>query len=277
VMTTRQLLDAGVDRNAIAHRVATGRLTRLHRGVYRLGPVDGARTAEAAALLACGRASHLSQATGAVLWGLPIDAPSAIHVTAPTRRSREGIILHEGRLTAADRALREGLRLTSPARTLLDLAPHVTPALLERLVEEAQVLRLVTRRQLEARSGRGAPALRAALAAHDQPSMIRSEAERRLLALVRAAGLPHPEANAYVAGKEVDLLWRAERVIVEMDSWDFHSSRAAFERDRARDQELTALGFAVIRVTWRQIVSEPERLVARLAVTLFHHSAMGQE
>jgi very-short-patch-repair endonuclease len=58
-----------------------------------------------------------------------------------------------------------------------------------------------------------------------------------------------------------------------MDSWDFHSSRAAFERDRARDQELTALGYAVIRVTWRQIVREPERVVARLAVTLFRQGA----
>jgi very-short-patch-repair endonuclease len=276
-ITTRQLHEAGVDRNGIAHRVATGRLTRLHRGVYRLGPADGARTAEAAALLACGRGAHLSHATAAVLWGLPLDAPSQVHVTVPRERVHEGIEVHVSAPKPADRALRDGLRLTSPARTLLDLGAELDAHTLERLVEEAQVLRLVTRRQLDVRDRKGAVALRAALAAHDTPSMTRSEAERRLLRLVRAAGLPHPEANAYVAGKEVDLLWRAERTIAEMDSWEFHSSRASFERDRARDQELIALGYAVIRVTWRQIVREPERIVARLAVTLFRHGLMGRE
>jgi very-short-patch-repair endonuclease len=84
------------------------------------------------------------------------------------------------------------------------------------------------------------------------------------------------EILAAIARRQ-DLLWRAERTIVEMDSWEFHSSRASFERDRARDQELIALGYAVIRVTWRQIVREPERIAARLAVTLFRHMLTGRE
>jgi predicted transcriptional regulator of viral defense system len=76
-----------VDRNGIAHRVATGRLTRLHRGVYRLGPADAPRTREAAALLACGSAAYLSHASAAILWRLPLDAPALVHVTAPSRPS----------------------------------------------------------------------------------------------------------------------------------------------------------------------------------------------
>src|SRR5215217_1394253 len=197
VITIAQLREAGVDDNAIAHRVATGRLTRLHRGVYRLGPAETLRTPEAAALLACGPRSHLSHHTAVILWGLPLDAPTFVHVTSGRRRPRDGVVIHRREVTGADRALRDGLRVTSVARTLLDLAAVLDQRTLERLVEEAHVRRLVTRGQLVARGRRGALALRAALAAHDQPAMTRSEAERRLLALVRAAGLPHPEANAY--------------------------------------------------------------------------------
>jgi very-short-patch-repair endonuclease len=111
---------------------------------------------------------------------------------------------------------------------------------------------------------RGRRALRAAL--EHEPAPTRSEAERRLLALIRAARLPRPETNVVVSGYEVDLLWREQRVIVEVDGFAFHSTRQAFERDRARDAALQAAGYRVIRVTWRQIVDEPHALVAQLAV-----------
>lgn len=89
-----------------------------------------------------------------------------------------------------------------------------------------------------------------------------------MLGLIRAAGLPTPEVNVRVAGHEVDLLWRAQRLVVEVDGFAFHSSRAAFERDRLRDADLLAAGYRVIRITWRRLTQEPEAVVASLAVAL---------
>ncbi len=141
---------------------------------------------------------------------------------------------------------------------------------LARALEEAEVQRLVTRRQLAAlldRSRRraGAGALRRALARYDTPALTRSEAERQMLELIRAARLPTPRTNTPVNGHEVDLLWPEHRLIVEIDGFTFHSTRTAFERDRARDQELQTAGYRVIRITWRQIQEEPEALIATLA------------
>ena len=96
----------------------------------------------------------------------------------------------------------------------------------------------------------------------------RNDAERRLLALVAQAGLPQPIANARVLGMEVDLLWPAERVVVEFDGWAAHGHSAAFERDRRRGQVLSAAGYTVFRVTWRQLTEEPVAVAVRLARTL---------
>lgn len=100
------------------------------------------------------------------------------------------------------------------------------------------------------------------------PAFTRSEAEERFLAVVRKAHLPAPETNARVGGSEVDFLWRRERFVVEVDGFAFHASKRQFEIDRARDANLTSLGFTVMRVTWGQIVNEPEALIARLAQSL---------
>ncbi len=94
----------------------------------------------------------------------------------------------------------------------------------------------------------------------------RKVAERRFLELIRAARLPEPETNARVHGYEVDLLWRDQRLIVEVDGYAFHSTRGSFERDRRRDADLSARNHRVLRVTWRQITTEPEALVATLAL-----------
>ena len=110
--------------------------------------------------------------------------------------------------------------------------------------------------------------LRVLLDRREGPALTRSEAEGRLLALVRAARLSRPELNVRVAGHEVDFLWREVGLVVEVDGFAFHSSREAFERDRLRDAELQAHGFTVMRVTWRQLVDTPEALVARLAAVL---------
>lgn len=101
-----------------------------------------------------------------------------------------------------------------------------------------------------------------------RPEMTRSEAERRFLALIRAARLPTPRTNVRVGRHEVDFVWPAERLIVEVDGFRYHGSRHAFERDRARDTDLAALGYTVVRVTWRQITEESHALIARIARAL---------
>ena len=106
------------------------------------------------------------------------------------------------------------------------------------------------------------------LAADAAPALTRSQAEERLLALLRAAELPPTAVNGRLGGHEVELLWAAQRLVVEVDGFAYHGGRAAFERHRLRDAELQAAGYRVVRVTWRQLVERPEALIARLAQAL---------
>ena len=228
-----------------------------------------------AAVLACGDGAVVSHRSAAHLWALlPYPAQQRpINVTVRSRHSRlrPGIRVHRvGRLDPRDVRTYNRVPVTTPARTLLDLAGAESPRAFEQALAEAETRRLVTRRHLEAvlernRKRPGAGVLRAALARDASPAWTRSEAEERFLALIRKAGLPAPETNVQLGPYEVDLLWRAERLIVEVDGFRFHSSRAAFERDRLRDAELQADGFRVIRVTWRQLADQPEAMLARLA------------
>lgn len=218
----------------------------------------------------------MSHRAAAAMWGMrpPWHGDVDVTVTAGHPRDKPGVSVHRVRhLDPRDVTRREGIPLTTPARTLLDLAAALDRRELARALEEAEVQRLVTRRQLTAllsrsRGRAGAKALRAALACYDAPSLTRSEAERRMLELIRAARLPAPRTNAHVNGYEVDLLWPEQRLIVEVDGFAFHSTRKAFERDRARDAQLQAAGYRVLRITWRQIQDEPEALIATLAVSL---------
>lgn len=118
------------------------------------------------------------------------------------------------------------------------------------------------------RRRRGAPLLRAAILDGRGPTLTRSEAEARFLELVRRGGLPPPAANVVVEGYEVDFLWRAERLVVEVDGFGYHASRSRFEADRRRDSDLVAKGFRVVRVTWRQLTREPDATLARVAAAL---------
>jgi very-short-patch-repair endonuclease len=265
MVTTRQLAAAGLGRRAVAHRVATGRLVRRFRGVYQVGPVLAPFGREMAAVLACGATALLSHHSAAAIWAIRPHHDGDVHVAVAghDQRSRPGLRLH--RSLALIAAVHDGLPLTTPARTLLDLATVLPQHQLDRATEEAQVLRLTTREELQqVLDGRpGSAALRRAL--HTEPALTRSEAERRLLDLVRAARLPRPETNVVVAGHEVDLLWREHKLIVEVDGFAYHATRNAFERDRARDATLQAAGHRVIRLTWRRIAQEPHAVVARLA------------
>jgi very-short-patch-repair endonuclease len=277
VVTRAQLLEIGLTRDAIDNWVKSARLHSLYRAVYLLGharPMEGAR--ELAAVLASGPDAVLSHGSAARMWRLLSVEAADVDVTVPGRdcRSRPGIRMH--RVAALDRRdVRKlgGIPITTPARTILDLAAAVSSRELERALSEAQARRLAPSNQLLpllARcSGRpGARALRALIEEGSAAALTRSEAEERLLALIRVARLPAPETNVRVGRYEVDFLWRDRGLVVEVDGFKYHSSRAAFERDRVRDAELGALGFRVIRVTWRQIVDGPEELIARLGAAL---------
>jgi very-short-patch-repair endonuclease/predicted transcriptional regulator of viral defense system len=264
VVTTEDLAAAGVGPRGIAQRVADGRLRRLHRGVFLVGPLIGPLTHEMAAVIACGPGAVLSHRSAAALWRIrpAWHGPIEITVAGTQPRTRRGIHVH--RSGALEATSREGVPVTAPARTLLDIAALVTTRDLGRAVEQAQVLRLVTPHALWSQVGRGrrgAASLRAVLEARLEPSLTRSEAEALLLELIRSAGLPAPETNAHLLGHEVDFLWRAAKLVVEVDGFAYHSTREAFERDRRRDARLQAAGYRVVRFTYRQIVSDPDAAI----------------
>jgi very-short-patch-repair endonuclease len=115
---------------------------------------------------------------------------------------------------------------------------------------------------------RGCGKLRAILDTAAGPALTRSEAEARFLALLRKAAVPRPRTNAVVSGLEVDFFWPDRGVVVEVDGFAFHSHRGAFEDDRQRDALLAGEDLTVLRFTWRQVVNESEKVVARLCMAL---------
>jgi hypothetical protein len=217
-------------------------------------------------------ASHLSAGW---LWGILRYRPGTIHVTAPaSRRAMRTFVVHCADLAARDWTTREGIPVTSLARTLLDLAGMLSVARLERAVERSEELRkfdLVALEELLDRAGHhpGAGKLRRALAIYqDDPAIERSKLEWRFRELVKAAGLPAPSMNFNVFGYELDAYWEPERFVVELDVYETHGSHAAFERDRLRQEDLKLKGVEMIRVTGPRLDREPEAIVKRVAAHL---------
>jgi very-short-patch-repair endonuclease len=217
-------------------------------------------------------ASHLS---AAFLWGLLRYRPEMISVTAPSsRRQRFGFRTHCACLDAMDMTAVDGIPATSVARTILDLAATLSPERLERVLERSEELRtfdLGAVDDLLSRAGhhQGISALRRALAIHRVDSTFtRSALERRFFALIRAAGLPLPSMNFNVAGYELDAYWEAERFAVELDVYETHGTRAAFERDRRRQEELKLAGVEMIRITGVRLDREPGQVIERVAMLL---------
>jgi very-short-patch-repair endonuclease len=276
VVSRKQLLAAGIGPGAIETRLKRHQLHPLHRGVYAVGHTALVPLArEMAAVLACGPGAVLSHRTAAWIWRILELAGELVEVTvAGSNRRRPGLIVHRSRsLGPTDTLMHRGLPVTSLARTLLDVAEDATARELERAFDKAITQRLTTYPALaaavqQANGHRGVRAMRELLARTEEPTITRSEAEERLLALIRDAGLPSPQVNASVGGHLVDFLWRECRLVVEVDGYRFHSSRSAFERDRRRDAELNAAGFRVVRITWRQVAEEPVAVIARLAQAL---------
>ncbi|MGI9629114.1 MAG: type IV toxin-antitoxin system AbiEi family antitoxin domain-containing protein [Longimicrobiales bacterium] len=278
VVARRQLLGDGVPPNVIDRRLKSGWLRAIHRGVYRVGPFAASGSQEIAALLACGDRAALSHRTAATLWefapppsrAAPVDVISPSTIRGPSR----GVRVHRVRvLDLTEVTTRRGLRVTTPPRTLVDFAATAKPAAVERALAQAERRGLATVNQMkrllvEHPYRRGNAKLAVALGLGGGPSLTRSEAEVLFLSLVRRAELPLPRTNVVVEGLEVDILWRRERLVVEIDGFAFHGGRAAFERDRERDVRLTAAGFRVIRVTWRQLKERPEPFLVRLGRAL---------
>jgi hypothetical protein len=209
------------------------------------------------------------------LWGLLRTEPSRFDVTSRRRRrGKREFIVHFGSLSQADVTRRERVPVTSMARTLLDLAPLVSPRRLARFLDRLEDTHDFDLRPIEALLDRGAghrggPPLRAALLTYQPKTrVLRSELERRFLALVEAAGLPLPATNFNVGAYEIDCWWDDERFAVELDVFATHGSRLAFEDDRERADDLLALGVEMVRVTDVRLAREPEAVMARLAAHL---------
>jgi putative AbiEi antitoxin of type IV toxin-antitoxin system/uncharacterized protein DUF559 len=279
VVALAQLVAIGLSARGVRDRVATGALHRIHRGVYAVGrPSLTPKGHRMAAVLACGPGAVLSHRSAAALWGLRTSGRARIDITAPGRAGRRLVSIdahHSATLTSRDITSVNGIPCTTVARTLLDLAEVVPRRQVEWALNEAEVQQRLDGRALDdvlARSNgrRGARVISSILAEpFTGQKLTKRELEERCLALCDRAGIPRPDVNIRVAledgeAPEVDFLWRRQRLIVETDSWTFHRTRRAFERDRERDQRLMLAGYRVVRLTWRQILDEPARIEAMI-------------
>lgn len=276
MVSIRQLNALGYSRDAVSRAARAGRLHRLHRGVYAVGHRSLTWQSRClAAVLASAPRALASHGSAAWLWGLFRNRPGAIHVTAPTRRhAHASIRLHYARLADVDRAVRDAIPVTAVPRTLLDLAANLSADRLDRVLERSEELRLFDLRSVEAlleRAGShpGRGRLRRALAFYrEEPAFTRSRLERRFLDLVKSAGLPAPSMNFWEGQFELDAYWRSERFVVELDVYETHGSRAAFESDRVRQEELKLMGIEMIRVTGPRLAREPGSVARRIAALL---------
>lgn len=193
------------------------------------------------------------------------DGGGMVHVTAEGRRRRPGLAVHEAELASGEVAGRAGIAVTSPARTLIDLADVAPLRTLERAVDEAEFLRLDCT-GLAPRKGRaGCGRLMRVLAEHRPGSTrTRSHLEELFIALCDRHNLPRPQVNVYVEGYECDFVWREQRLIVETDGAAAHGTTAAMRRDPVRDADLMVAGWRVWRLTYEQLLREPEAVAERL-------------
>lgn len=275
VVSTRQLKALGYGRNSASKANRVGRLRRIHRGVYLVGHERLTWEGRCMGAVLAARPAVASHLSAGWLWDLLRYQPTTIHVTAPTPgRAKRNFVVHFSVLPIQDRAFQNDIPVTSLARTKLDLAAMLSTSQLERILERSEELRrfdLTAIDELLARTvghpGHGH--LRSALAAYrDDPAFTRSKLERCFVELVREAGLPLPAMNFNVAEFELDAYWERERFVVELDVYETHGSRAAFERDRVRQEDLKLLEIEMTRVTGPRLEREPKRVMKRVAALL---------
>jgi very-short-patch-repair endonuclease len=275
VVARRQLVELGLAPRAIQYRLSVGRLHVIHRGVYAVGHRHlDAKGRWLAAVLACGTYAVLSHRSAGRLWRIADAASPRVDVTSPGERGAASPKIRHHRvryLAPEDTTRRDGIPVTSVARTLFDLAEVMDRNALEAAFETAERRELLDMRAVlltcQRNPGRRAhKGLRSLLPDLTSPEPTRSELERLFHHLCSVTDLAAPQVNVLVKGYEVDALWPEARLVVEVDGWEFHKTRAAFERDRARDAALLVAGYRVVRVTYRQLRVDP----ARVADTLRH-------
>jgi very-short-patch-repair endonuclease len=275
-----QLMAIGLTRHEIGDRIRAKRLHRLHRGVYAVGHRRLTRAGRyMAAVLAAGEGAVLSHRAAAGLWELRTPREGRIEVIAPChRRGDRDLQIRQCALAPDEVTTRQGIPVTTPARTIIDLAScvpkHLSQSELERAIRQAVYLRLTSTALLvdavERHAGRrGMKKLRQALVhLGEAPGITRSTLEQRFLRFLRKHNLPIPELNVEmeVFGRQIeaDCVWRQQRVIVELDGRDGHDSTPAFESDRARDSAVQAARWRVVRVTSARMRTDGDRLATEL-------------
>ena len=270
---TRAQLDAiGLTRNEIDERHEQGWLIRRHAGIYAVGHVPRTRESRwLAAVLALGEGAVLSHVSAGSLWGiLPTAAITEVIVpTTAGHPKRDGIVVHRQRLPASHVTIHRAIPITTPIRTLLDLAAVLSLRALARAFEQAQVLHQLPPAPLAAEvlsrpRHRGNAKLRRILAGAVDPADVRSILELRFLRMCASYGLPRPEVNVRIGAWTPDFLWPEHRLVVETDGFEFHRTAAARRRDAAKDAFLRGEGFTVIRLTWADVTEHPSETAAGL-------------
>ena len=272
-VTTAQLADLGLGRGAVEKAVRAGRLHREHRGVYAVGHTAPSRHGRwMSAVLACGDGAALSLRSAATQAGIRDGEGPRVDVTVPTAagRRRPGVAVHRAPLLTAEVVVRDGIPVTTVARTIADLAFVLEPDDLRRTVREAQYRRVfdlqATLRAAERRPSRALRDLLGDL----QPAS--SPLDDAFLRLVDRYGLPRPAGQQPVLGHAVDYVWEAERVAVELDGYDAHVSFDAFQRDRSQANLLQLAGWIVLRFTRADVVRRPRQTAQRLARALWRET-----
>jgi very-short-patch-repair endonuclease len=280
VITHGQLTTIGVGRRTIDRWLSSGRLRRVHRDIYAFGPRPLTKRGKwLAAVLALGPRAFLSHRSAAALWGLARDRPR-VDVNAPRGRQvrpgrASGIKVHRCKFEPDEVTMRDGIPVSTVARTLFDFAEWSQPYELKSAWDEASRLKLlrVPEVAMVYERGRGRRRARRQIRPFLQAEQrhvedTASPLEDRFAAFVAAHRLPPPQTNVLVGRDEVDALWPDARLIVELDSWEFHAHRAAFEKDRDRDTDHLLAGYRTIRVTHRRLSEEPDRLAAQIRALL---------
>jgi very-short-patch-repair endonuclease len=279
VFTTGQALFAGFSMGTIKRNVATGRWRRLHRGVLVASTV-AVRWPQrvTAAWLACGDRSVLSFQSARTIWGLAdeVQVPD-VTVARGRQRAHAGVRVHQSR--RLDAVTHLGYRVTSPMRTLLDLASCERADLLARDLDEAHRRRLIDFERFDdylaqpfAIAKPGSGALREMVRARDPLHAPETDAETLLFEALRIGRLPLPQTQVWVTTRRrrcrIDFAYPDERIAIEVDSWKDHGTRPAFEADRARQNELVELGWRVLRFTWLQLTTEPVEVMVSVGIAL---------
>ncbi|HTU15478.1 MAG TPA: DUF559 domain-containing protein [Solirubrobacterales bacterium] len=279
----RQLVEAGLSRAAVSSRVESGWLVVVYPGVYSVGrPVDTQRGRWMAAVLDCGPGAVLCRASAATLLGFGSENPrtAVLRSFNRSRRTRARdfgrypdlrFAIHRTRyLPPHEVTAIDGIPTTSVARTLLDLASVLSRGQLERYFDSAGRMGLLDWQALASMMNRG-PGWRGLgnlkmLITSSDPELERSRSwlELEFLNLCRRAGISEPLMNSRAGRFEVDFLWKEEKVVVELDGFEFHGARDSFESDRVRDADLHLAGYAVIRFTYRKVTGDPEFVVSRV-------------